>query len=137
MKDGTAPMTVNIVVPSIPASERPEAILEVLDNEIPPKDDYVCSSELTQQQILEKLEQDRLFRESNSDMAERALQMMMDGKLELSIVENTADQELQPPDSYYKEKSKLTESEIKEIKEYENKVKLKKEVSIKYAYILS
>jgi WD40 repeat protein len=117
--------------PTIPASEKPETILEVLDSEIPDKSKYISTSDLEQQQEKERLEQERIAKDNNQDLAERALQMMMDGRLEITTAENTNEHELQPPECYYKEKSKLTESEIKEIRNYEAQVKLKKEEEIK------
>ena len=58
----------------------------------------------------------RLQKEQSGNAAERALMMMMDGKLDIED-ESVSEFDIPPPTCYNKEESELTDAEIKEIKD--------------------
>lgn len=115
-----------IYEPKAPKSETPETILSVTNEDMPFKERYISPEELAKREEERRLELERLMKEQAGNASERALMMMMDGRLDTD--DNSIDEfEVVPPVCYTKDEKDLTEADMKEIQEYELKKKHKEE----------
>ncbi|GAQ83920.1 WD repeat-containing protein [Klebsormidium nitens] len=105
--------------------ERNDSLLTVRDSEIK-VERYVSPEELRRIEEERKAEEERLRSKKGDDPQERALRDMMGGKLQ-SKADEEAQEELQRPDWMSGERAKMSEDQIKQIKEFEAKEKAFKE----------
>ncbi|KAF0972318.1 hypothetical protein FDP41_009221 [Naegleria fowleri] len=119
------PVKIEIFDPKLKPSEKPEQyILQVSEEELPAKYE---SSEFSKQSDKKK---DQSSRVHDKEVIQRALNMMMDGKLDLDNTD-VKEEEIPVPSCINKEKSELSDQELKELRVYESLLKQREEERIK------
>ncbi|KAJ3194324.1 Cilia- and flagella-associated protein 43 [Irineochytrium annulatum] len=116
--------------PTLDNDEVPERIIEVHDDEVK-VEKYITPEERRRLDELKKVEEERLRLQQEDNSRERALMIMMGGKLD-DRSDETEKEELVRPDWMNKPKDDLSEEERKQIKEFEKKVAVFKEEQEKY-----
>ncbi|KAJ3329183.1 Cilia- and flagella-associated protein 43 [Blyttiomyces sp. JEL0837] len=116
--------------PTLDDDEVPDRMIQVHDSEVT-VEKYISPEEQRRLEELKRLEEERLRAQQEENSRERALMLMMNGKLE-DRSEETEKEELVRPEWMNKPKEDLTEEERKLIKEFEKKVATFKEEQEKY-----
>ncbi|GBG63357.1 hypothetical protein CBR_g37714 [Chara braunii] len=112
--------------PTIHNEEVASSIFEVKDSEVKVE---ACLSPEEKQRLLEQqgAEEDRLRSKQAGNMAERALKDMMDGMLTMRQDEDALDSKLERPEWMNGDRRKMTDEQLKLLKEFEAKEKVIKE----------
>ncbi|KAL9648060.1 hypothetical protein ABK040_012114 [Willaertia magna] len=130
VKTGQEATTIEVFEPKLSKEEQPETyVLNVLDEELT-TERYISQEERDKLEEKKRFENEQLKKIQDKDMIERALTMMMDGKLQIEN-DDVKEEELLPPACFGKDKAELTEQEMKEMKEYESLIKIKEEERVK------
>jgi len=117
--------------PSMSVDEKPELLLEVKDEEVP-FEKYISPEEQARLEEQAKIEEERRLAEKGDNARERALMMMMQGRLEANP-EDELKKDLLPPDFMTnKPQEEWTEEDQKAAKEFEKKKQQLQEDREKY-----
>ncbi|KAI9327817.1 hypothetical protein DFJ73DRAFT_800748 [Zopfochytrium polystomum] len=116
--------------PALDDDEVPERIIEVLDSEVK-VEKFISAEERKRLEEKRLQEEERLRAQQSDNSRERALMMMMGGKLEDRTEENEKE-ELVRPEWMNKPKEEMSEEERKLLKEFEKKMATFKEEQEKY-----
>lgn len=103
-------------------TRKEEDFLTVKDNEVK-AEKWIDPKELARIQEEERRKRAALENSKEVEIIERALQMMMDGRLEDKSKKKSAAEEIPKPSFYNKPSDELTDSEKKAILEYEKAIK--------------
>lgn len=117
--------------PEMSVDEKPELLLEVKDGEVP-FEKYISEEEKLKLEEQAKIEEERRLAEKGDNARERALMMMMQGRLEANI-EDELKKDLVPPEFITsKPQEEWSEEEQKAAKEFEKKKQQLQEDREKY-----
>ncbi|KAJ3099331.1 Cilia- and flagella-associated protein 43 [Phlyctochytrium planicorne] len=123
-------ITETIFHPSLDEDEVPERIIKVDDSEVK-VEKFVSAEERKKLEELKRQEEERMKANQEDNYRERALMVMMGGKLE-DRSEETEKEDLVRPDWMNKPKEEMSDDERKLLKEFEKKVAILKEEQEKY-----
>ncbi|PFX29198.1 cilia- and flagella-associated protein 43-like [Stylophora pistillata] len=117
--------------PEMSVDEKPELLLEVKNSEVP-FEKYISDEEKVRLEEQAKIEEERRLAEKGDNARERALMMMMQGRLEANI-EDELKKDLVPPEFIAnKPQDEWSEEEQKAAKEFEKKKQQLQEDREKY-----
>lgn len=128
---GDLELSEKVFEPSLSVDEKPELLFEVKDNEVP-FEKYISAEEQAKLDEQAKLEEERRLAEKGDNARERALMMMMQGRLEANP-EDELKKDLVPPDFMIsKPQEEWSEEDQKAAKEFEKKKQKLQEDREKY-----
>lgn len=117
--------------PSVSVDEKPELLFQVNDDEVP-FEKYISPEEQTRLEEQAKIDEERRLAEKGDNARERALMMMMQGRLEANP-EDELKKDLVPPDFMInKPQEEWSEEDQKAAKEFERKIQQLQEDREKY-----
>ncbi|CAI8036584.1 Cilia- and flagella-associated protein 43 [Geodia barretti] len=112
-------LTEQLVQPTLQSEEQPEGMLTVQDEEVR-VEKYLSPEERQKEEEAMRLEEERKLAEMGDNPRERALDMMMGGRLEANVEEDLF-KDLPRPDFMQKDPAERTEEEIRAALEFEKK----------------
>ncbi|XP_015758446.1 PREDICTED: cilia- and flagella-associated protein 43-like [Acropora digitifera] len=128
---GDLELSEKVFEPSLSVDEKPELLFEVKDDEVP-FEKYISAEEQAKLDEQAKLEEERRLAEKGDNARERALMMMMQGRLEANP-EDELKKDLVPPDFMIsKPQEEWSEEDQKAAKEFEKKKQKLQEDREKY-----